>query len=206
MSEREQGPEVVAAEGEAVAADPFWSVVRRRHPDVDVVVLPSVPGARRPSDPNPAWEGEEADAEAEARHEHEVVRRAWEQLVADSGDIVTARVVLPVVTGRWLGGSAPDRVRREASAVVEDLEHLSDPLACAALLRRAEATLRDGGWHVVAPTDGLPRLMAGRPERDGRREVLLVHAPAQGRLVLRTRGPELAVGAAVAHACVVSGG
>lgn len=40
--------------------DPFWSVVRRRHPDVDLVLLPDAPGDPRGDRPAgeeaPPWE------------------------------------------------------------------------------------------------------------------------------------------------------
>lgn len=210
MSEQQQGPEVGAAPEGAVTSDPFWSVVRRRHPDVDVVVLPPVPGTRTAPDAATAdvaaeetVADEAVDPEAVARLEHEVVRRAWASLITSAGAV---EGVSPVVTGRWLNGSAPDRIRREAVAVVEDPSRLADPVAASGLLRRAEETLSTQGWHVLVPPDGLPRLMAGRPEGDGRRELMIVHAPAQGRLLLRVRTADVVVGRAVAHECVVSGG
>lgn len=201
MNQHEDGPEVVGAAETAATGDPFWSVVRRRHPDVDVVVLPQVPEVRTTS------EGVVADPETVARQEQEILHRTWDAFVeaAEHGPDGPVTRVPPVVTGRWLSGSTPDRIRREVSAVVEDPAGLADPTAASALMRRAEETLRTQGWHVLTPSDGLPRLMAGRPEGGGRREVLLLHAPAQGRLVVRVRGPELVVGQAVARDCVAGG-
>jgi hypothetical protein len=59
------------------------------------------------------------------------------------------------------------------------------------------------GWHVLAPPDGVPRVLAGRPGTIGREDVQVL-APA-GRVVLRIRSALVVVGEAAA-ADAIGGG
>ncbi|MDN4173263.1 hypothetical protein QWY28_09945 [Nocardioides sp. SOB77] len=167
---------------ERVAADPFWSVVRRRHPDVDVVVLPA--GDAAPPDPAEVASLPEVDAadaaEGAARGEAEALA-LWTALVgAEPGTIRT----------RWAAGRASGTHRLETTLRLDDV----DPTAAVAAVGRAEDALAADGWHVLAPGDGLPRVLAGRGEGLGRAELQLVHAPAEARLVLRVRAGDVRLG------------
>lgn len=54
-------------EGSVLDRDPFWSQVRRRHPGVDVVLVPPGPPRARPAPPAlPAWRREDVAAAAAA--------------------------------------------------------------------------------------------------------------------------------------------
>lgn len=174
------------------ATDPFWSVVRRRHPDVDLVLLPPVRSAPAPSAPPappapPAPESPAADVEAEAAGEPgqllDRARAAWSSYLPDVAPG-------PAVEERWIPG--PERTRRAEVVLAADGV---DPVAVAAALRSAAEELRGAGWHVLEPADGWPRVLAGRrPESaaagGGREELHLMAAPtvAGGRVVLRLRG------------------
>lgn len=173
----------------AVADDPFWSVVRRRHPDVDVVLLPP----EEPPVPTPPGTPTD-DPEDVAAREDAAVRRAWARLVGDLGTVEASW------QSAWTVGGASDRVRREATLSADGVDV---GLARGRLSTAAEA-LRGDGWHVLVPPDGLPRVMAGRQGDLGRAELQLVLVPDVGRLVLRVRSADHAVGEAVAHELVVA--
>lgn len=168
-----QGPDEEIVGGERaraqVAADPFWSVVRRRHPDVDVVVLPPGDGAvpELPEDVVAVDPGEAA-----ARADADVLARCRE-LVGQDPDGVEAR---------WTAGEVRGTRRRETTHRVTGV----DDVRAIGLLLRAEEALRSEGWHVLAPTDGVPRVLAGRPADLGREELQLL-APPGGGVVLRVR-------------------
>lgn len=170
-----RGPEAAAR----VAADPFWSVVRRRHPDVELVLLPSA-GPAGPAgtaeltepipEPIPETSAEEATAECAAR-----VAELWDRLVG---------VTEPDEwRDRWTTGATPDLARHEATWTLLAV----DPVTASSTLERAAATLREEGWRVLAPPDGMPRVLAGRPARHGREELDLVLVPATGRFFLTVR-------------------
>ncbi len=163
-----------------IGPDPFWSVVRRRHPDVDIVLLPAdAPAVPRDQPARPV-----ADVEAAATETDEVARGWWRALVDDE---------VPAPAGRWLPGSAREVVRREAALAREGL----DPVATTTRVQEAAEALSRDGWHVLAPADGMPRVMASRPSGE---EVLLLLVPATGRLLLRLRTGPLDVGRPRAHA------
>lgn len=171
----------------AVSSDPFWSVVRRRHPDVDIALLPPGSGADEVAVPDGL---EPVDPEAEAVRLDDEAARLWEQLVGDRE---------PVSSARWTSGAARGTVRRETTLVLDDV----DPILTTGLVTSAGATLADAGWHVLTPPDGLPRVLAGREAEVGRVEATLVHATGHDRLVLRVRSgsvlvddPQALVGAA----------
>jgi hypothetical protein len=184
----------------AVIEDPFWSVVRRRHPDVDIVLLP--PETDGPAETpvetpvEPEAPVEEPDAVAAAADED--VRRAWTQLVGDRA--LQAAQAEPTWSARWISGRAEGRVRREATL---RLDGASVGLVLERLPEAAEL-LRTDGWHVVVPPDGLPRVMAGRDAALGRTELQLVLDPDSGRLLMRVRGADHVVGEPVARELVGS--
>lgn len=155
---------------EQVAADPFWSVVRRRHPDLDVVVLPPVDGAV----PDPPDDVVPSDAEQVAAAADADVRDRCRELVGEEPDEVEAR---------WTSGEVRGTRRRETTARLPGV----DDVRAIGLLLRAEEALRSEGWHVLSPSDGIPRVLAGRPAELGREELQLLAPPGRG-MVLRVRG------------------
>ncbi|MEO5661948.1 MAG: hypothetical protein ABIR39_01575 [Nocardioides sp.] len=166
-----QGP---AAAG-IVANDPFWSVVRRRHPDIDIVVLP--PDEAPDLTPAPGAEPIHTGA----------ARTDFEADVADLWD----RLGQPEERSSVRWTTAPNRgaVALEGRITAEDV----DPDEAAATLRRAAERLADAGWHVLVPPDGLPRLSAGQVRSTGRRTVQLVHVPDLARLTLIVRSEPIPV-------------
>lgn len=181
---------------EVVARDPFWSVVRRRHPEVDIVVLPPpVPGEQATPEGAPTEEPDRVAAREDAE-----VRRLWVRLVGDLGPLETSW------EARWVSGGAADRVRREATLSVHGVAE-----TFAEALPGIAARLRDQGWHVQAPGTGFPRVLAGRDavadpagvEWAGRSELQLVLVPERSRLVLRARSLDHVVGRDQAHLLVV---
>ncbi|WP_162794555.1 hypothetical protein [Nocardioides houyundeii] len=177
---------------EAVSQDPFWSVVRRRHPDIDVVLLPPAAGGSAETPPGVAVQ----EPETVATHADESVRRTWARLVGDHASAVR-------VETRWLPGGAPDRIRRETTLTAEGVE----TSAGVRRLREAIGLLEGDGWHVFVPPRGVPRLNAGQGADQaaaedaelaaglGRRELLMVLVPESHRLVLRVRSADHVVGA-----------
>ena len=166
-----EGPQAA----EIVANDPFWSVVRRRHPDVDIVVFPpdDAPDLTPGTGETPVHTGAtRADFEGD-------VTALWDQLgQADERPVV-----------RWT--SAPNRgaVALEGRITAEGVA----PDDAAAALRRAADRLTAEGWHVLVPPDGMPRVAAGQPRSTGRRTVQVVHVPARGRLLLIVRSEPIPV-------------
>jgi hypothetical protein len=159
-----------------ITNDPFWSVVRRRQPEVDIVLLPPEPPPSGPSGLRPQ------DPAAFAGAESARVRAEWATLV-DTGDGSPDSQAGPVEDARWIPGPTPDSVARETTLVREG----ADPVHAVAAIERAVASLADDGWHLLVPPTGPPRVVAGRDEEIGRRELQLVFAHAAGRLVLRVR-------------------
>jgi hypothetical protein len=153
---------------DTITNDPFWSVVRRRQPDVDIVLLPPEPPPAGPSGQPP--QDPAAFAEAESAR----VRAEWAQLVGERDEPTEEQ-------SRWIPGPTPDSVARETTLVLEG----ADPVHAVAAVERAVASLTDAGWHLLVPPTGSPRVVAGRSEEIGRRELQLVFAHAAGRLVLR---------------------
>lgn len=171
----DQPPDPAAAG--RVAADPFWSVVRRRHPDLDLVLLPEEPAPA--ADPVPPVTLSDRDV---ARLD-ERAARAWAALAG--------RQEVSVVS-RWVAGDRRGVVRRENAFTHES----TDPVTGAGIIERAVARLRTEGWRVLSPPDGVPRVMASRADGE---ELQLVLVPATGRLTLRTRAAGVPVGIAAAH-------
>ncbi len=162
-----------------VSDDPFFGEVRRRHPDVDIVLLPPEPPdgpAPTPVDPT-ALTGVAAEHDAEAR-------ALWSR--------VAGGIDLPTGTTRWAPGSLTGTVARESLLAAEGV----DPVTAAAALAGAARSLGEDGWHVLEPDTGMPRVLAGRGEGADRREVQVVHVEATGRYAVTSRGPSYAVGPA----------
>ena len=168
-----------------VKEDPFWSTVVRRHGDVDVVVLPPDPSV------TPEVPADEPTVDPATAREQLRSRMAglWSALGLDGEPTHLDDV--------WLAGAAPGTLRWQGTATFDGL----DPMVASGALQRVQDLLApDDAWSVLAPTDGIPRVLAGRPGRIGREDVQVL-VPAAGRVVLRIRSELVVVGtAAVAEA------
>lgn len=161
----------------AVAEDPFWSVVRRRHPDLDIVILPQEP-------PRPRESGQPPRA-----------AEPFEQMQLADADELWAALVghgMPQRDAQWVPGPTADAVRH---AVTLTNDGVSDTVGLAHL-REAIDLLTAGGWHVFTPPTGMPRLNADRPGELGAEELLFGYAPDSGRLFARLTSTGLPVDAA----------
>lgn len=170
----------------AVATDAFWGPVRRRHPDIDIVMLPP----ERPAAAVPADAAVE-DPDGVARRRDAESSALWQRLVGDIGRGAEGPVI------RWTSASA-GAVRRESTTRVEGVDELSG----LEVVERAAQTLRGDGWHVFVPPTGLARVMAGRDEAIGRTELQLVHDPVHQVLVMRIRSAAHVVGRDAVHVLV----
>lgn len=192
----------------------FWSVVRRRHPDLDLVLLPvdvtadapdpgpeGVATTASPGEPPPAETPELPPAGSPPPGEPaEAAARCVAQAETQWGLLVPDRAP-PEPETRWVPGPVRGSVRHETTLAVEGVE----PVPGTRVITRAAEELRSREWHVLAPQEGMPRVLAGRDEPPGRREVQLVLVPALGRLVLRVRSGGVVVGADTAHRLVTGG-
>jgi hypothetical protein len=178
-----------AGASRAVASDPFWSTVVRRHADVDVVVLPpeDAPTAEVPADeplvdPEATREGLRGD-----------MASLWSALGLEGEP--------SHLDDTWFAGAAEGTLRWQGTASFDDL----DPVAASRVLQRAEELLTDaGGWHVLVPADGIPRVLAGRPGRWDRESVQVL-LPTASRLVVRMRSDLVVVGPAGVAAALGGG-
>jgi hypothetical protein len=171
-------------------SDPFWSVVRRRHPDIDVVVLPPddpTVGGDIPAEPDPSL-ADTVPAEFDAW-----LGEVWPDVAGD--------LDRPPVESQWVPGTVPGSLSRTAMLAVADVD---DVMAAQALSGAARALELDG-WHVLTPPDGMPRVLAGRDEEGTRRELQIVHVPATSRYaVMATLGP-VVVGRGAARSATEDG-
>jgi hypothetical protein len=162
-----------------VATDPFWSTVVRRHPDVDVVVLPPEPSGT----PDVPADGPTADPAVARQDFRDRMAALWSALGL-AGE--------PSHLGdTWFAGAADGTLRWQGTATFDDL----DPVVASGVLGRAQDVLAEaGGWHALAPPEGIPRVLAGRPGRLGRDEIQVL-VPTASRVVLRIRSEPVVVGA-----------
>lgn len=144
------------------ATDPFWAPVRRRHPDVDIVLLPPEQAADEPADQPPN----------QPPADPELLGRLWATAVGGDEPTETEE--------RRIQGRLETTWTHESGQPV-------DPASAQAVARRTAETLEQSGWHVLTPADGLPRVQGGRPDGLDRAEVLLIVVPETGRVVLRHR-------------------
>ncbi|MFC5179280.1 hypothetical protein [Nocardioides taihuensis] len=167
-----------------LAADPFWASVRRRHPDVDLVLLPpEPPPAGPPTDPRGDDEAAALVATARAAVE-EAARTLRLPLVA--GAPPRAVVAFGTVEGTVV-------VRVRASA-----RHVADP----GLLARLREQLEQRGWHPRRAEGEVARIAAGS---DGLR-IRASYAAASGAFLVEVASAPLAVGRERAAALAGGGG
>src|SRR5437868_5940714 len=99
---------MTSGDSEAVASDAFFAVVRRRHPDIDIVLLPQDPGGE------PGLRAEPADL-VDAPDAFDAFDAELTGLLPD----VAPGVALPRVRSRWTPGSLTGSVARTALVAAE---------------------------------------------------------------------------------------
>ncbi|MDQ0613465.1 hypothetical protein QF046_001106 [Microbacterium sp. W4I4] len=158
-----------------IDGDPFWSEVRRRHPDLDIVLLPPEPANPSESglpsrDPAPFARMQLADAD-----------ELWASLVGHG---------MPRPEAMWIPGPTADSVRHSITLTLDDVADTTG----IGHLRDAADRLSADDWHVFIPPTGMPRLTADRPGELGDEALLFGYAPLQRRLFLRLTSTGLPLG------------
>lgn len=163
-----------------IDSDPFWSVVRRRHPDIDIVLLP-------PDRPVPADSGQAARAPEPFAREHIAEADAvWAALVGHG---------MPLSTTRWIPGPTGDSICHSVTLTLGDVE---DAIGLAHVRTAAELLSADG-WTVFIPPTGMPRVTADRAADLGSERMLLGYAADPGNLFLQLTSAGVPVGTRTAH-------
>lgn len=165
-------------DGQTIANDRFFAEVRRRHPDIDIVLLPQVdPGPAQPAAPAAPLEPIEPAALAEA----------LETTLTGLLPLMAPGIDLPAPQWRWGPGDSTGSVARETLVAAENLEAVPALTA----LSGAERALVAEGWHVLVPPDGLPRVLANSP--DGT-QAQVVYVEGRSRYAVRLRSASYVVG------------
>ena len=164
---------IVQPSGTAVP-DPFFAAVRRRHPDVDLVILPPVePESEAP----PADPVEELVALASSEAAvGEVVRELWDLLTSSDP-------LVPLIRSSLRHTEPVGALRAQAEALTDCDE--GEPR-----LLTLHQHLAAAGWNVRWPSGGLPRIVG---TRDGLR-LTASYAEQSGLLRLCVEGPACRVG------------
>lgn len=129
--------------------EPFFAAVRRRHPDVDIVLLPGEPDA----DPLAQRGDPEIIEVAEARRR----RAEAEVLLIDLLELLTPglnQAAEAPVSG-WRG-SGPGKLIAEISVRIPGVGEAAGH----ATLKTAAGNLLARGWRVGRPAGGAPRIVA----------------------------------------------
>lgn len=124
-----------------VRRDPFWRELRRRHPDVDVVVLPE-----RPTEPPPGPPAFPAQARAVQQHASRALAALWDRL----GLRPTSR------SGHWWAQARPGVHRHVLRTTAADLP----PDDVVPLMRDLGDALLDLGWDARPAEGSRPRIVA----------------------------------------------
>lgn len=164
-------------DGAAIAEDPFWSAFRRRHPDVDVVLVPD-PHERQVSTIPRREPG--VDPESFLRSQLATLESLWTQLV---GRAVDRR------DSQWIPGAAKGLLRCSLTFTLEKVREREG----LEYLRKALDALPSDGWYVFAPPTGMPRIHADRHGTAGKVELLFGYARETERLFVRLRSTGLPV-------------
>ncbi len=174
-----------SGDGLTVADDRFFAEVRRRHPDIDIVLLPQ----DLPPDPL-------ASAGTAAAERIEVIDpvELAESLEADLVGLlpqVAPDIDTAAPAWRWGPGDRAGTVARKTLVAAESVEAVPGLTA----LSGAERALVAADWHVLVPPDGIPRVLARRA--DGA-QVQILYVEPRNRYAVTLRSPSYAVGRDVA--------
>lgn len=162
----------------AVVADPFFEVVTRRHPDIDLVLL----AAPATSEAEPILDEQLAHVMMEVAG---LARDLWTRTAGPEMEPMA----------RFSYGDDPDTVRAEARCRAER-EDGSE------VIGRMRAELVHGGWEVHHPSQGTPRLRARKHAVD----VVASYVAQTGALLFRVSGPSWQVGRERARELASNGG
>ena len=167
--------------------DPLLDTVHRRHPDVDIVVLPPETAAPVAAAVEPATPvGADAARSARTATGAEAVR-LWASMLGLDPEVAVGAVRPRLAPGRVPGVVVPTALATATTSPAEtDLSALS---ALGAALDGWDVRRRPGPGGVQA----LDRSGAA---------VRATYAPSTGVVVLEVTGPALAVGVDVAHVLV----
>lgn len=170
-------------DGGSLGLDAFWSTVRRRQPDIDIVVVP--PREPQIEDDPPPCAPDPRLVETVPAAFDTWIDRAWDA-------IAPSRVGDQRSSGgaRWEPGGTADALDRVETRAAEGLDEIDGLQAVAA----AERFLRADGWDGIVPSTGLPRVLAGRVRDGVDEQVQVVFVPASGRLALALRWAGISVG------------
>jgi hypothetical protein len=160
--------------------DPFWSVVHRRHPDLDIVLLP--PARPIPDDSGLAPRAPEAFAQEHIAE----TDRTWAELVGHG---------MPLSTAGWIPGPTNDSICHSVTLTLGDV----DDAVALGHLRAAAEPLTASGWRVFLPPTGMPRVMADRDGELGDEHLLFGYASDRRNLFLRLESTGVTVGAQTAY-------
>lgn len=147
--------------------DPLWATVRRRHPDADLVILPT----EEPPEPS--------SAEVTTFRPDALSERSAARLLGEQG--------APAPHVSWLKAPGQDLARRETLWTLDGIEEPDARERLAA----ASAWLRERGWTVAMPPTGMPRIAAHIGRGLDRQDILLLAVPDTQRFVLRLRSSAL---------------
>lgn len=160
-------------------ADPFFAAVRRRHPDVDLVVLPPVPPRPAEADPVP----DDVVASTLVRTAT-AAEQLWATIVPESTERPGARLAY---------GSRPDSIR----AVARIVTHRDDGFEVLVSLRHQ---LEAHGWEIRRPPGEVERITGVLEGLD----VAASYAEEAGVLIFTLSSESQQVGNARARALVRS--
>ncbi len=175
--------------------DPLLDTVHRRHPDVDIVVLPPEAAAPSPLVPEPATPvGPDAARSARSATAAEAAR-LWASMLELDPELdpgidpgVATGAVRPRLAPGWVPGVVvPTALASTAGAAEADRSRTLSLLAAAL-----------DGWDVQRRPGPVEQLRATRAGA----AVRATYAPSTGVVVLEVTGPALAVGDDVAHVLV----
>lgn len=162
----------------AVVADPFFEVVARRHPDIDLVLL----AAPATSEEEPVLDEQLARVMMEVAR---LARDLWSRAAGPEQEPLA----------RFSYGDGPDAVRAEARCRAEREDGRD-------VIGRIRDELAHAGWEVHHPAEGTPRLRARKHSVD----VVTSYVAQTGAVLFRVSGPSWQVGRERARELTSNGG
>ncbi len=159
--------------------DPFFDAVRRRHPDVDIVVLPPVPAATVPASTVPEEPVGDDEVAATLIRVATLARQLWASAARESTEVPEARFAY---------GTGPAAVRGTARLATRH----DDGFHVLVALRHE---LETHGWEVTRPPGAVERMVGHLDDLT----VSASYAARTGALLFEVSSESLPVGAALAR-------